>query len=274
MPGSGPATTRVISRSVGFSVSSAADVVSSFAVLPGTSGVPRCGSTGRCRWPGRRHRSGEFAQATRRGQRVEHGTDPGGGGRRGRRGQRSERGYRGDDRDRSRGCGVRTGQPGNGRGPSRYRSSRPGRARRARSATRRRRSPAPVPRDLAPTAAPPPACVRRPRRRRPVSLNWTRSSTLDAGTAPVGRPVVVRPTREPTPGATNRGLRRHHRDPQGRPQQVRGGPPHRPDPAGPDPVHRDPVPGGLRVHRGHASARTATRSTRSCSSRSRRSPAA
>ena len=52
VPGPGPATTRVTSRSVGFSVSSAADVVRSFAVLPGTRGCRRCGSTGRCRWPG------------------------------------------------------------------------------------------------------------------------------------------------------------------------------------------------------------------------------
>ena len=197
------------------------------------------------------HRSGEIAEATCRGQRVEHSTDPGGG-RRGRgRGQGSERGHRGDDRDGSRGRGVRTGQPGNGEG--RRGTGRTGQCQRDEHG----RDPPPAAAGARP-ARPgahgrTPSCVRRrPRRRRPVSLNWTRSPTLDAGTAPVGRPVVARPTREPTPGATNRGLRRHHRDPQGRPQQVRGGPPQRPDPAGPDPVHRDAVPGGLRVHRGHA----------------------
>ena len=47
------------------------------------------------------------------------------------------------------------------------------------------------------------------------------------------------------------GVRRHHRDPQGQPEQVRGGSSHRADPARPDAVHRDPVPRGLRLHRRH-----------------------
>ncbi|CAA9429465.1 MAG: Inorganic pyrophosphatase, partial [uncultured Pseudonocardia sp.] len=45
------------------------------------------------------------------------------------------------------------------------------------------------------------------------------------------------------------GLRRHHRDPQGWSQQVRGGPQDRPHPPGPHPVHGHPVPRRLRVHR-------------------------
>ena len=48
-----------------------------------------------------------------------------------------------------------------------------------------------------------------------------------------------------------RGVRRHHRDPQGAAQQVRGRPRDRADPAGPHAVHLHPLPGRLRLHRGH-----------------------
>ena len=153
------------------------------------------------------------AEAACRGQRVEHGPTPvavavGAAAASGP--------SAGTGATIATGAGAGTSRPvsaGTGRGPSPYRWSRRRPGRRATAAVRRSRGrarrPHPLPRDLAPTAAPPPAVRRSPRRRRPGSSNWTRSPTLDAGTAPVGRPVVARPTRAPTPGATNRGLRRH-----------------------------------------------------------------
>ena len=52
-------------------------------------------------------------------------------------------------------------------------------------------------------------------------------------------------------GSRSRGIRRHHRDPQGQSQQIRGRPPQWSHPARPDPVHGDPVPRRLRLHRQH-----------------------
>ena len=70
-----------------------------------------------------------------------------------------------------------------------------------------------------------------------------------------------------------RGVRRHHRDPQGSAQQVRGRPRDRPRPARPLPVHRRWATRPTTASSRTPSARTATRSTRWCCCPSRCSPA-
>src|ERR1700730_1454433 len=91
---------------------------------------------------------------------------------------------------------------------------------------------------------------------------------------PMKRVILVLPARylqvrpglaswsTPRKGTGCHGIRRLYRDPARQPEQVRGRPRQRPDPAGPDAVHLDRIPGRLRLRaqypgRGRRSARRA-----------------
>ena len=79
-----------------------------------------------------------------------------------------------------------------------------------------------------------------------------------------GRDRRASPRVERRPGRRARGVRRHRRDPQGPAQQVRGRPRDRPDPARPHALHLDAATRPTTASSRTPSARTATRSTRSC----------